>query len=69
MCEVVLNLVEFRSDRGEWHAEGIGDAELWEYWSPSGPGDGFVAELEGRPFEDLVADVLAAGLARLGLDR
>jgi D-alanine-D-alanine ligase len=30
---------------------------------------GILAELEGRPFEDLLADVLAAGLARLGLDR
>jgi D-alanine-D-alanine ligase len=28
---------------------------------------GILAELEGRSFEDLLADVLAAGLARLGL--
>jgi D-alanine-D-alanine ligase len=28
---------------------------------------GILAELEGRPVEDLLADVLAGGLARLGL--
>jgi DNA-binding MarR family transcriptional regulator/GNAT superfamily N-acetyltransferase len=26
---------------------GIGDNELWRYWCPLGPGDGFVSELDG----------------------
>jgi len=26
---------------------GIGDDELWRYWCPDGPGDGFVAEMNG----------------------